>query len=726
MTFVLHDAIHAGEGVLRVLRVTPSIVMLIDVGDESSWPEVWPYEDALECLRSGAWSSERGVAPEVMLDTQMSEAVRRKRDVDWAIIAGSVEDPRIFDPGKRGALIAELAPGPGMRPSAPTVRRLLRLYFHRGMCPSALAASYHRSGAPGKTRTPGKAKRGAPATLTDREGVNVGEEERRAFEMTMRKTYGADGRHDLPSAYRHYLAHHASIPDPNRVGGLVYIGKYAEKGPPTFRQFVYWAKKGDWELTQRRRQSDRVYEMQRRPLVGTSTAEAFGPCSRFQIDATILRVYVRSRLNRRHIVGRPVLYVIIDVFSRMIVGVDLSFENASWIGAMTALASCVEDKVELCARYGITIAPDQWPVRHMCGALLGDNGELKRTGLDNFIESSRTHVQNATAWRADYKGIVERRFGLFETAMGHCTPGFVEPDFMERGARDYRGEAVLDLDDVWANLLEIVLNYNNVHELKGYPSQPGQVEDDVPSVPAELWLWGIANRTGSPRTPEPERFRFSLLPVAEAVSTRRGLLFEGRFYAVRDLALQRTLAGKAIDGRFKVRISHDKRDVGRVYVHHKASSRGFVLADLTDASVAHRGSNAWESHGLTVRAKMISAERLPAADLERAAMERRMEGRSGARRAEIDSGPDLGSLPSQVRDMRNRRAEEKAVARVDNAARFAPAPDPIDGASGADRGARPGEVVPLLRRGASFSTRAMRRAHAERGGSDHRGDLDDA
>lgn len=60
--------------------------------------------------------------------------------------------------------------------------------------------------------------------------------------------------------------------------------------------------------------------MKRRPLLGNPTAESLGPCSRFQIDATVLDVYVRSRRARRPIVGRPTLYVVIDVFSRLIVG----------------------------------------------------------------------------------------------------------------------------------------------------------------------------------------------------------------------------------------------------------------------------------------------------------------------------------------------------------------------------------------------------------------------
>ena len=72
-----------------------------------------------------------------------------------------------------------------------------------------------------------------------------------------------------------------------------------------------------------------------------------------------------------------------------------------------------------------------------CAAfLLGDNGELKGNGIANALKVFNVDVQNAAAYRADWKGAVERRFGLIETAMAPYTPGFVEPDFLERGARD--------------------------------------------------------------------------------------------------------------------------------------------------------------------------------------------------------------------------------------------------------------------------------------------------
>ena len=87
-----------------------------------------------------------------------------------------------------------------------------------------------------------------------------------------------------------------------------------------------------------------IYNKDVRPLHSTSTAETLGPGSRFQIDATIADVYLVSATNRKRIVGRPVIYFIIDVFSRLIVGIYIGFEGPSYVSAMQALSNAARTK----------------------------------------------------------------------------------------------------------------------------------------------------------------------------------------------------------------------------------------------------------------------------------------------------------------------------------------------------------------------------------------------
>jgi hypothetical protein len=106
---------------------------------------------------------------------------------------------------------------------------------------------------------------------------------------------------------------------------------------------------------------------------------------------------------------------------------------------------------------------------------------------DTLIQRFGLRLENAAPYRADWKGIVERRFGLIHAAFGAYVPGFIEPDFRERGARDYRLDATLDLDEFTAAIINIVLYYNNQHQLTGYARDPQMIADEVNAVPLELW-----------------------------------------------------------------------------------------------------------------------------------------------------------------------------------------------------------------------------------------------
>ena len=148
-----------------------------------------------------------------------------------------------------------------------------------------------------------------------------------------------------------------------------------------------------------------------RGILGTSTAEVTGPGARGQIDATIADVYLVSRLERRRIVGRPTLYFVLEVFSRMIVGLHVGREAASWVGAMSALVNAASNKVGFCQGYGIGIEPEDWPCQGLPDAILGERAEV-------LVKHFGVRLETTQPCRADPQGIVEKRFDLIQAAFG--------------------------------------------------------------------------------------------------------------------------------------------------------------------------------------------------------------------------------------------------------------------------------------------------------------------
>lgn len=102
---------------------------------------------------------------------------------------------------------------------------------------------------------------------------------------------------------------------------------------PSLAQFRYWhEKENDVRKMTIARKGAKKYELEHRPVLGSSTGNMIGPGSVFQIDATVGDVYLVSRHNRKWIIGRPVIYVIIDVFSRMIAGIYVGLEDHHGLG----------------------------------------------------------------------------------------------------------------------------------------------------------------------------------------------------------------------------------------------------------------------------------------------------------------------------------------------------------------------------------------------------------
>ncbi|MGR5869222.1 hypothetical protein ACT7C5_24165 [Bacillus pacificus] len=83
-----------------------------------------------------------------------------------------------------------------------------------------------------------------------------------------------------------------------------------------------------------------------------------------------------NEFNREWIIGRPIIYIVMDVFSRIVTGFYVGLEGPSWVGAMMALLCTSMDKVKFCKSYGVDINPEEWPIHHLPEILLADRGRV--------------------------------------------------------------------------------------------------------------------------------------------------------------------------------------------------------------------------------------------------------------------------------------------------------------------------------------------------------------
>lgn len=582
---------------IRVLWIDPkqSISFVIDIDANDAMPYQVEISQLLDDLRT---ESRRLVLNDPYArhidEERLPQPQKSRRERAWSLIAELVKDePRIFHSRYRAKQIKILVSKSSV--SSVTLYAYIRRYWQRGMVPNALIPDYANSGAPGKTRKAGTAKRGRPRQFGGNPGGNVDEEIRRIFLISVERFYKTSRKFTKRATYDQMVADFfmTKTVDPKTL--KIKHRKKPDATLPTFDQFLYWMEKEcDLIVIKRRRVGRRIYEKDMRGLVGSATSRAWGPGARFEIDATIADVYLLSRLDRTRIIGRPVIYLVIDVFSRMIVGIYVGLEGPSWVGAMMALANTVSDKVAYCRRFGITIEPEEWPCHFMPSVILADRGELEGSVVESLAGQFHVTIENPEAYRADWKGIIEQRFRLLPAKFKAYVPGYIDVDYRERGGSDYRLDATLDLDQFTEILINCVLYYNNKHELTGYDRDQDVAASGIRTVPLDLWEWGIENRSGSLRRFREEDVRFCLLPRHSASVTTRGIQFRGAYYSC-DLAMEEHWFDRARqNGRWKVTVCYDPRDMDVIFLQRNDRSNPFVCCYLTEYSRQARDLSLWE------------------------------------------------------------------------------------------------------------------------------------
>jgi hypothetical protein len=274
----------------------------------------------------------------------------------------------------------------------------------------------------------------------------------------------------------------------------------------------------------------------------------------------------RLRFNRNWVIGRPAIYAVIDKFSRMICGIYIGLESGSYTGAMMALLNATMNKVEYCKQYGIEIEEKDWPVHYLPETIIADRGELEGGNIENLINMLNIKVQNTPPYRADLKSAVERFFGLTNERVKPFLPGAVDLDGRERGDKDYRLKAKLDLYQFTQIMIKCILYHNNYYHLDYYKRDEMMVEDDVPCIPIELWNWGIANRGGTLRSISEDIVKLALMPSDTAVVTEKGIKYKDMYYTSSNMLKNDVFANARTNGRWRVKISYDPRNMNCIYV----------------------------------------------------------------------------------------------------------------------------------------------------------------
>lgn len=496
----------------------------------------------------------------------LPEKQKEQRDKAWdAISEIALMEPDIYYKYIRRKLIVEASQKKGV--SIKTIYEYLKKYWIKGKNKNALLPSYQNCGNPGKSRIARDIKLGRPRKNPEvvGEGINITENIKKIFEI-IRTKYNLNPKDiSVPKAYEKMLQTYFSTEVATPENKVVLV---LDKKIPSITQFRYWLEKRnneDIENFLRKRKGNKKYELESREILGRSDREIIGPGSIYQIDATIADVYLVSRYNKEWIVGRPVIYFIVDVFSRIIAGLYVGLEGPSWVGAMMAMANTMIDKVQYCKEYGINIKPDDWPCRHAPASIYADRGEMISRKAEQMIKLLGISVENEPSQRADLKGIVERKFRTIQGSVIPLMPGAILKDFRKRGAHDYRLDGTLDIEEFTKIIILSVMEHNN-SLLSSFERNQDMISDNVIQKPLELWKWGIRNRSGNLNTYPEDLVKLSLMPVDSGKVTERGILFKSMYFSCEKALREKWFVHARNKGNWNVSVSYDPRNMNNIYL----------------------------------------------------------------------------------------------------------------------------------------------------------------
>jgi hypothetical protein len=384
----------------------------------------------------------------VIDENELSSAEKQKRDEQYKLVEKywNIDEHSILNRKTRMDIFEKISKDENV--STMNVRRIFSRFWQRGMCKNSLLPDYENSGARGIERKY-EFKTGRPrihAFYDEFTGINSNIMIKKQFEVAYRKYYLTKQCKSLREVYRHVLNDFYSVQIIEDGQTQKYLHDHSVI--PTYAQFYYWYRKNhDKSKEFIARKGQNKFDLIKRPLKSTSAFETTGPGFRYQVDATIADIYLISESNREKVIGRPTIYSMIDVYSRMITAIYVGLEAPSWNGAMMVLDNMVADKVDFCKQFCIDLNNDDWPCCHLPECIIADRGEFESTAPEKLINNYNIAIENTAPYRGDMKGIVERLFRKFNDRIKANLPGAVMKDNRKRGDEDYRLNAKLTLSE---------------------------------------------------------------------------------------------------------------------------------------------------------------------------------------------------------------------------------------------------------------------------------------
>jgi len=245
------------------------------------------------------------------------------------------------------------------------------------------------------------------------------------------------------------------------------------------------------------------------------------PLAVAQIDHTPMDIIVVDEEHRQPI-QRPSLTVVIDVYSRIVLGFAIYLEKPSAFTAGLAIAHAVLPKENWLAGVGVQA---EWPCWGKMRTIHCDNAkEFRGTVIGRACQDHDIAVEHRPPREPRYGGHIERGFGTWLTRARRLK-GTTFSNVEQKGDYDSEGRAVMTRAELekWFTIYVAKVYANTFHR-------------GIKTTPLARYKEGILGTDGCPgiglpdRIAEPTAFMLDFMPFEERTIQEYGVVIDHIFF----------------------------------------------------------------------------------------------------------------------------------------------------------------------------------------------------
>ena len=296
------------------------------------------------------------------------------------------------------------------------------------------------------------------------------------------------------------------------------------------------------------------------------------PLERVEIDHTPLDLILLDD-NLEIPLGRPYLTILIDSYSKCIVGYNLSFRPPSFESIRHAFCNACLDKSSITQQY--PHLQQHWPIAGKIENLVVDNGaEFWSNSLEDSLRPFATNILFNKVGKPWMKPLVEKFFDVLNKGLVHSLPGTTRSRIEQlKGYNPKKDAAItfslfLELFHTW--IIDIYHMTPDAREI---------------SIPYFKWQEGV--RALPPLTytnEEAQQLRIELGILNTRTVRIGGIFLYGLRYESEELNEYRKIWGAIDKNNLTLKTKTDPSDISHIFVYLTNESRYIKVPCMTDIS----------------------------------------------------------------------------------------------------------------------------------------------